>query len=63
MIFQVKENQPQEDADFTEMEFFSLWSPWFFPEKIEPEHECGAEVLLPVVNSPRVGVCGYSGLD
>lgn len=24
-------------------------------------HECGEEMLLPVVNSPRVGVCGYSG--
>ena len=22
-------------------------------------HECGEEMLLPVVNSPRVGVCGY----
>jgi hypothetical protein len=25
------------------------------------EHECGQEMLLPVVNSPRVGVCGYAG--
>jgi hypothetical protein len=25
------------------------------------EHECGEEMLLPVVNSPRVGVCGYTG--
>jgi hypothetical protein len=24
-------------------------------------HACGTEMLLPVVNSPRVGVCGYSG--
>jgi hypothetical protein len=24
-------------------------------------HECGKESLLPVVNSPRVGVCGYEG--
>ena len=24
-------------------------------------HECGEEMLLPVVNSPRMGVCGYSG--
>jgi hypothetical protein len=24
-------------------------------------HECGEEMLLPVVDSPRVGVCGYSG--
>lgn len=26
-----------------------------------PEHECGEEMLLPVVNSPRVGMCGYTG--
>lgn len=24
-------------------------------------HDCGEEGLLPVVNSPRVGVCGYTG--
>ena len=24
-------------------------------------HECGEEMLLPVVNSPRVGVCAYGG--
>ncbi len=24
-------------------------------------HECGEEMLLPVVNSPRAGVCGYAG--
>lgn len=24
-------------------------------------HECGEEMFLPVVNSPRVGMCGYSG--
>lgn len=24
-------------------------------------HECGEETLLPVVNSPRVGMCGYTG--
>ena len=26
-----------------------------------PAHECGEEMLLPVVNSPRVGMCGYTG--
>ncbi len=26
-------------------------------------HECGEEMLLPVVNSPRVGLCGYTGKD
>ncbi|MBN2447846.1 MAG: hypothetical protein JXO22_14030 [Phycisphaerae bacterium] len=25
------------------------------------EHACGMDMLLPVVNSPRVGVCGYTG--
>ncbi len=25
------------------------------------EHDCGEDMLLPVVNSPRVGMCGYSG--
>ncbi|UCC96330.1 MAG: hypothetical protein JSW66_10845, partial [Phycisphaerales bacterium] len=24
-------------------------------------HECGEEMLLPLVNSPRAGVCGYTG--
>lgn len=26
-----------------------------------PAHGCGEEMLLPVVNSPRVGMCGYMG--
>ncbi len=26
------------------------------------KHECGEEMLLPVVNSPRMGVCGYAGV-
>ena len=30
-------------------------------ESCSESHECGEEMLLPVVNSPRVGVCGYSG--
>jgi hypothetical protein len=25
------------------------------------EHKCGDEAMLPVVNSPRMGVCGYTG--
>ncbi len=25
------------------------------------EHGCGEDMLLPVVNSPRVGMCGYTG--
>jgi hypothetical protein len=30
-------------------------------EQCAQQHECGEEMLLPVVNSPRVGVCGYTG--
>lgn len=26
-----------------------------------PKHKCGEDMMLPVVNSPRVGVCGYGG--
>lgn len=26
-------------------------------------HDCGEDMLLPVVNSPRMGVCGYTGED
>ncbi|MDI6791813.1 MAG: hypothetical protein QME81_02935 [bacterium] len=29
--------------------------------KCAKKHECGEDMLLPVVNSPRVGVCGYTG--
>lgn len=30
-------------------------------EACAKDHECGEEMLLPVVNSPRTGVCGYMG--
>ena len=30
-------------------------------EKCAAEHECGEDMQLPVVNSPRVGICGYCG--
>ncbi len=30
-------------------------------EKCTGEHECGEETFLPLVNSPRVGICGYEG--
>ncbi|MQL52291.1 hypothetical protein GFC01_08410 [Desulfofundulus thermobenzoicus] len=30
-------------------------------QKCAGEHECGEEMLLPVVNSPRVGMCAYTG--
>lgn len=38
------------------------WEPdgWFC-RKCGKRHPCGDEMFLPVVNSPRVGVCGYCG--
>ncbi len=30
-------------------------------DKCAPGHECGEEMMLPLVNSPRTGVCGYCG--
>jgi hypothetical protein len=30
-------------------------------EKCAATHECGDEMFLPVVNSPRTGVCAYTG--
>lgn len=35
----------------------------FLCEDCEDTHECGTEMLLPVCNSPRCGVCGYVGSD
>jgi len=33
----------------------------FFCEKCAKKHKCGDEMFLPVVNSPRMGMCGYTG--
>ncbi len=33
---------------------------WLCDDCVE-QHECDEEMLLPVVNSPRVGMCGYTG--
>ncbi len=38
-----------------------LESDAFFCEAHAEEHDCGEEAILPVVNSPRMGVCGYTG--
>lgn len=35
----------------------------FLCEKCAKTHECGEEMLLPVVNSPRMGMCGYTSGD
>ena len=39
-----------------------LWSGagWLCDECAR-KHECGEDMFLPVVNSPRVGMCGYTG--
>lgn len=34
---------------------------FYFCEECKKEHSCGEEMMLPVVNSPRMGVCGYCG--
>jgi len=33
----------------------------FFCDACAEEHECGEDMMLPVVNSPRMGMCGYTG--
>jgi hypothetical protein len=33
----------------------------FYCQPCLDAHECGEEMALPVVNSPRMGVCGYTG--
>ncbi len=32
-------------------------------KKCGKKHSCGEDMLLPVVNSPRVGMCGYTGYE
>ena len=33
----------------------------FLCKDCSEEHECGEDMLLPFVNSPRSGMCGYTG--
>lgn len=33
----------------------------WFCDKCARKHGCGDDILLPVTNSPRVGICGYAG--
>ncbi|MBI5833041.1 MAG: hypothetical protein HZB16_12155 [Armatimonadetes bacterium] len=40
---------------------YCLYEGGWYCEACSVDHECGDEALLPVVNSPRVGVCGYGG--
>lgn len=39
---------------------YSEGGAWFC-DKCARAHECNEEMFLPVVNSPRVGMCGYTG--
>jgi hypothetical protein len=45
-------------ATFVCGECFYMDKGWLC-DKCAEEHPCGEEMLLPVVNSPRVGVCAY----
>jgi hypothetical protein len=38
-------------------------SPGTYCDKCLPKHDCGDDMALPLVNSPRAGVCGYTGED
>jgi len=39
-----------------------VWDGWgTLCDDCAAEHECGEEMLLPLVNSPRTGMCGYGG--
>jgi hypothetical protein len=33
----------------------------FVCQECAPDHTCGEDMMLPVVNSPRMGMCGYTG--
>ena len=33
----------------------------FYCDRCLPKHECGDEMGMPVVNSPRMGECAYTG--
>lgn len=35
----------------------------FYCDQCLLDHKCGDETALPVVNSPRMGICGYTGED
>ena len=40
---------------------FSMRDACLVCQKHIDDHDCGEEAMLPVVNSPRMGVCGYTG--
>ncbi len=50
----------EEDATQICMECGGEGESWFCESCVE-DHDCDPEYLLPVANSPRAGVCAYSG--
>lgn len=42
-------------------ECYEIEADAFFCDACAVSHSCGEEMLMPVVNSPRMGVCGYCG--
>lgn len=43
---------------------YCLWDEErMFCDECAEEHSCGTEAMLPVCNSPRMGVCGYCGSE
>lgn len=53
-----------DNAPATEVCSDCIWSQgaWLC-EVCADDHDCGIEMLLPVVNSPRVGTCAYTGSE
>lgn len=62
-----RNEQPPESCDECRAPVTSLCSECFpggrglLCDGHSAEHECGEEFLLAIVNSPRMGVCGYGG--
>jgi hypothetical protein len=62
-------NEPPEikcakcDKPATQVCSVCIWeggAAWLCDDHV-PDHECGEDMFLPVVNSPRVGMCAYTG--
>jgi len=58
-----RNNAPQFDCADCSKEATDLWVDCaeFYCEACLEKHDCGDEMALPAVNSPRMGVCGYYG--
>ena len=61
-IHMICETCGKKSAAYICTECFYEGSGWLC-EDCAKTHECGEEMLLPVCNSPRMGVCGYCGSD